>query len=271
VQIRVATPNDTPAIGDVDPLVRGADLSRGTLVEDAVHGRRDSLCLVATAGPGGSRPAGYTVLRRAHFFGRDFIELLVVAPVVRRRGIGSALLAATAGVCAGERVFTSTNRSNLPMRALLAGQGWRLSGRIGGLDPDDDELVAWADPPVAGDPGRLFHLALRADWERARREGEYRTSTLGARLAEVGFVHASFGQQVAGVAATVFAGVEAPLVLLVLDRARLRAPVRVEAAAGTDEVFPHIYGPIPVDAVAEAIELHRDAAGRLALPRIVVG
>jgi uncharacterized protein (DUF952 family)/GNAT superfamily N-acetyltransferase len=263
VQIRLASPLDTPAIGDVDPLVRGSDLVRGTLVEDAVHGRRDSVCLVATAGPGSRRLAGYTVLRRGHFFGRHFVDLLLVAPAARRQGIGSALLAAAAGVGLGERIFTSTTRSNLAMRALLAAQGWRLSGRLTGLDPDDDEVVVWSDDPG---PARLVHLAVRDDWDRARRDGEYRTSTLGVRLGEVGFVHASFGQQVAGVAAAVYTQVDRPVVMLVLDRARLRAPVRVEPVDGTDEVFPHIYGPIPVDAVSDVIELRRDAGGRLFLP-----
>jgi uncharacterized protein (DUF952 family)/GNAT superfamily N-acetyltransferase len=273
MRIRPATPLDAPEIGDVDPLVRGPDLARATLLEDAVHGRRDSLCLVAAAGEGSSRLAGFVVLRRGHFLGRDFADLLVVAPAVRRQGVGSALLAAAVGAAEGERVFTSTNVSNLPMRALLAGHGWRLSGRLSGLDPDDDELVAWAAGPAAPGPsgpgpGRLFHIALREDWERARRQGEYRTSTLGARLEEVGFVHTSFAQQVGLVAAAGYDRVDAPLVLLVLDRARLGCPVRVEPVHGLDEVFPHVYGPLPLAAVADVVELRRDVAGRLVLPAL---
>jgi glutathione S-transferase len=276
MRIRPATPLDIPGLGEVDPLVRGLDLARATLVEDAVHGRRDSLCLLA-ATETGSRLAGYIVLRRGHLFGHDCVERLVVAPAARRRGVGSELLAAAVAAASGPRVLAAATVANVPMRALLAGCGWRLAGRLRGLVPGDDPagggdvLVAWVDGPDAGGsagpgPRRLFHLALREDWERARRAGEYRISTLGARLEEVGFVHAAFGQQVAGVADRQYARVEAPLVLLVLDRARIRVPVRVEPAPGTDEVYPHVYGPVPADAVLDAVALHRDAAGRLLLP-----
>ncbi len=273
MRIRPATPHDAPAIGEIDPNVRGADLARATLVEDALHGRRDNLCLVVPAREAGARLAGFVVLRHGHFFGRDFVELLFVAPEARRRGVGSALLAAAVAVGIGGRVFTSTNRSNVPMRALLATQGWTISGSLSGLDDADDEIVAWTPGTgttcregAAGRPGRLFHVALREDWDRARRAGEYRVSTMGRTLADEGFIHTSFVQQVPRTVQTHYADVDAPLVLLVIERARLGAAVRVEPAPGTDEVFPHVYGPVPVEAVAEAVELKRDATGRRALP-----
>lgn len=271
VRIRPATPLDSAALGEVDPRLRGSDLARSTVVEDAVHGRRDNLCLVAPVGDG-PQLAGFVVLRHGHFFGRDFVDLVVVADRARRQGVGTALLVAAVGAAASPRVFTSTNVSNLPMRALLAGQGWHLSGRLTGLDEDDDEIVAWTHGPAAGgglverSPSRLFHLALREDWERAKRAGEYRVSTVGHSLDEVGFIHTSFGQQVAATAEKHYSRIDAPLVLLVLDRGRLGAPVKVEATASSDEVFPHIYGPVPVAAVADAVEVRRDASGRLVLP-----
>jgi uncharacterized protein (DUF952 family) len=43
------------------------------------------------------------------------------------------------------------------------------------------------------------------------------------------------------------------LVLLTIDPDRLTAPVVDEPPAdGIDELFPHVYGPIPVDAVVRA-------------------
>jgi hypothetical protein len=39
------------------------------------------------------------------------------------------------------QVFSSTNRSNAPMRDLLAKAGWQFSGELVGLDPDDPELI----------------------------------------------------------------------------------------------------------------------------------
>jgi hypothetical protein len=40
-----------------------------------------------------------------------------------------------------DRLFTSTNESNIAMRALLFTRGYRESGRIENLDPKDPELV----------------------------------------------------------------------------------------------------------------------------------
>jgi uncharacterized protein (DUF952 family) len=99
------------------------------------------------------------------------------------------------------------------------------------------------------DPTTILHIALGADWDEAKRNGSYRVSTLGATLDEVGFIHASFEDQVARVGAAFYAGVRDPLVVLVIDVDRLDVPVVVENLDGGDETFPHIYGPVPTDAV----------------------
>ena len=80
-------------------------------------------------------------MARLAFFGRDFVELLVVEQAQRRRGIGRALMASALANATSPVVFTSTNESNNPMRALLARDGWLLSGRLTGLDEGDPELV----------------------------------------------------------------------------------------------------------------------------------
>lgn len=98
---------------------------------------------------------------------------------------------------------------------------------------------------------RIFHLALASDWEEARASGVYAVSTLGRTLDEEGFIHASRADQWAGVRARFYADVTEPLVLLTIDRSRLLAEVRDEAVPGLDETFPHVYGPINMDAVVE--------------------
>jgi len=102
---------------------------------------------------------------------------------------------------------------------------------------------------------RLFHLALRRDWEAAREAGEYRVSTRGRTLAEEGFLHASYAHQWQGVRDAYYADVSEPLVLLVVDPALLDVPVVEEVPAGGDEAFPHVYGPLPVAAVVTVREL----------------
>jgi uncharacterized protein (DUF952 family) len=98
---------------------------------------------------------------------------------------------------------------------------------------------------------RLFHLALRRDWEEAQGAGEYRVSTRGRTLAEEGYLHASYAHQWQGVRDAYYADVTEPLVLLEVDPALLDVPVVVETPEGADEAFPHIYGPLPVTAVVD--------------------
>ena len=40
---------------------------------------------------------------------------------------------------------------------------------------------------------RIYHIAVRADWERALADGAYTRSTVDRTLAEEGFIHASAG------------------------------------------------------------------------------
>ena len=97
----------------------------------------------------------------------------------------------------------------------------------------------------------IFHLALARDWDAAQQAGEYAVSTLGRSLVEEGFIHAARADQWAGVRERFYAGVTEPLVLLVIDPARLTAEVREEPVPGLDETFPHVYGPLDLEAVVE--------------------
>lgn len=96
----------------------------------------------------------------------------------------------------------------------------------------------------------IYHLALAADWAAACDAGEYAVSTRGATLAEVGYVHASFAEQVAATYERFYADA-GQVVLLGIDEARLCSPVVVEQLDGAPEPFPHVYGPIQLDAVVE--------------------
>jgi ribosomal protein S18 acetylase RimI-like enzyme len=53
------------------------------------------------------------------FFARAFIWMLGVHPLYHRRGVASALIQKIESFCAGA-LFTSTNKSNAAMQALLA-------------------------------------------------------------------------------------------------------------------------------------------------------
>ncbi len=88
----------------------------------------------------------------------------------------------------------------------------------------------------------IYHLAHADDWKAALVSGEYRISSRGATLEEVGFIHASTAEQLAGVAAAFYADDPLPLVVLSIDESAV-PDLRVEDI-GDGRRFPHIYGPI---------------------------
>ncbi len=100
------------------------------------------------------------------------------------------------------------------------------------------------------DGGRdlIYHLALAQRWAEAG--AEYRWSTIDRTLEQEGFIHCSFADQVADTAARYYAGRE-DVVLLTIDPALIPSEIKVEGG------FPHIYGPLPTDAVREATAYRR--------------
>src|SRR5947207_932288 len=101
----------------------------------------------------------------------------------------------------------------------------------------------------------IYHLVLPSLWE-ARPGEPYRAASLDAE----GFIHCSYAHQVAGSANRFYASA-GELLVLGIDPARLSSPLKAEAA-GSGELFPHVYGPIDRDAVTSVRPLARDASGK---------
>jgi uncharacterized protein (DUF952 family) len=100
----------------------------------------------------------------------------------------------------------------------------------------------------------IFHIAERRDWDAAQTKGgPYEVSTRGQNLADVGFIHASRDEDQARTVQQAFYGDLDDLVLLTIDTTNL--DVRHEPVG--DDVFPHIYGPIPLTAVIDVRPLPR--------------
>jgi uncharacterized protein (DUF952 family) len=110
----------------------------------------------------------------------------------------------------------------------------------------------------------LLHITERILWEAAKRNGNYRISTRGISLEQQGFIHCSLPHQLRAVAEANYDDV-GDLVVLVIDAASLPAEVRHEDG-GDGEVYPHIYGPLPVNSVSEVIPVTRDEIGQMILP-----
>jgi uncharacterized protein (DUF952 family) len=106
----------------------------------------------------------------------------------------------------------------------------------------------------------IYHLATNADWDQARVSRVYAPASLESE----GFIHCSMLSQLAPVAERYFPGRD-DVVLLQIDRLRLTSPVRCEESE-PGEHYPHLYGPLDLQAVVESWPLRFDSLGRALLP-----
>ena len=115
----------------------------------------------------------------------------------------------------------------------------------------------------------IYHLTTRQAWREAQSRGEYRAES----LATEGFIHCSTKEQILPVAEKYFEG-QTGILLLMIEPSMLASELRWEAPAGggpppgvpEDELFPHIYGPINLDAIVKVYDLESNPDGRYSLP-----
>ena len=96
----------------------------------------------------------------------------------------------------------------------------------------------------------FYHVTTRADWEQAKVQGEY----VHPSLAIEGFIHCSQEHQVAGVLERYFVG-QKDLVKLTVSTELLKSKYVYDWSESTQDTFPHIYGPINLDAVTKVTPL----------------
>ncbi|MFL0781541.1 MAG: DUF952 domain-containing protein [Prochlorococcus sp.] len=126
----------------------------------------------------------------------------------------------------------------------------RLMIRSKVWQPSMQEMLFPADSAAVPCDQPIFHLAMDKDWQEAKTKGSYTISTLGMHLKQVGFIHASWAHQVSSTFERFYRD-SSDLVLLKIDPSRLNIPLRADAAAN-GELFPHLYGPLPIAAISEA-------------------
>ena len=110
----------------------------------------------------------------------------------------------------------------------------------------------------------IYKVCGAAEWQAAVARGRYDGSPDDQRD---GFIHFSTAAQVRDTAARHFAG-QADLLIVAVDAGALGAALRWEPSRGGD-LFPHLYGPLPLDAVRWTAGLPLDAAGRHVFPPTV--
>lgn len=96
----------------------------------------------------------------------------------------------------------------------------------------------------------IYHVTKVADWNAAKQKGYYEHPS----LKDEGFIHCSQDHQVAGVLERYFGG-QKDLVKLVIDTDKLTSKFVFDWSPSLTDTFPHIYGPINIDAVIDVIAL----------------
>jgi uncharacterized protein (DUF952 family) len=109
----------------------------------------------------------------------------------------------------------------------------------------------------------ILHITSQTAWSAAQKIGAYTAESLAGE----GFIHCSKMDQILRVAELVFAD-QHGLVLLVIDPVLLCSELRWEP--GTDlvtELFPHVYGPINLNAVTDVLKFEPGLDGKFHLPK----
>ncbi len=96
----------------------------------------------------------------------------------------------------------------------------------------------------------IYHLTTKPEWLEARSRGEYEAPS----LADEGFIHCSEERQLSGVLERYFRG-QTGLLKLSIDTERLTSPLYYDWSPSLEDTFPHIYGPINLDAVVAEVEI----------------
>jgi uncharacterized protein (DUF952 family) len=117
----------------------------------------------------------------------------------------------------------------------------------------------------------IYHITSRMAWNEARERGAYRTQSLETE----GFIHCSTEEQVVPVAQKYYKG-EDGLLLLVIEPDRLTSDLKWEPPAEgapppgvpDGDLFPHIYGPINLEAVVRVFDLQSQPDGKYNFPQL---
>ena len=115
----------------------------------------------------------------------------------------------------------------------------------------------------------IYHLTSPQAWRTAQQRGEYRADSLESE----GFIHCSTRTQVLPVAEKYYKG-QPGMLLLEINPVLLTSELRWEPPSGgapppgvpEGELFPHIYGPIHLDAIVNVYNLESNPDGGYKLP-----
>ena len=107
----------------------------------------------------------------------------------------------------------------------------------------------------------LFHITSLAEWQQAQSVGEYQPEA----FAREQFIHCSYRHQLLTVANRFYRGQDG-LVVLLIDSTKINSKIIEENLEGGTELYPHLYGVLPINAVSKTIAFPCNADGSFSLP-----
>ena len=110
----------------------------------------------------------------------------------------------------------------------------------------------------------ILHITPRDRWETAKNTGTYRSDSLSTE----GFIHCSTLAQVIG-SANRFFRQQTDLVILIIDADRVTSEIKYEGA-DPQNLFPHIYGNLNIDAVTQSLDLETNSDGLFIMPKELI-
>jgi uncharacterized protein (DUF952 family) len=109
----------------------------------------------------------------------------------------------------------------------------------------------------------ILHATTQKAWSAAQKSGQFAADSLAGE----GFIHCSKADQILRVADLFFTG-QHGLVLLAIDPGLLNPELRWEPGVDlATELFPHVYGPINLDAVVNVLAFEPGPDGKFHLPK----
>ena len=112
---------------------------------------------------------------------------------------------------------------------------------------------------------RLYHITSADQWCKAQTTGEYQPTG----FAREQFIHCSYRHQLLTVANRFYRG-QNGLVILLIDSSKIKVGLIEENLEGGTELYPHLYGVLPIDAVTKAIAFPCNADGSFTLPEELI-
>ena len=99
----------------------------------------------------------------------------------------------------------------------------------------------------------IYHVVPKNKWEAAMKQGFYEADS----LKEVGFIHLSNQDQVKGVLQRYYRD-QKDLLLLLIDKTKLTAELKYELSPSVNQLFPHLFGRLNLDAVTEITAIEQE-------------